>query len=135
MGFATPDAHLILLEIRQMGSAAAIQQYLGGAQLLVEDRWLCTVKKVEASHHIAQHGYYHLIVQHHLLATKHGQQASKHEGQLLVKGGRLCAVKDLEASHHIPQVGNYHPIVQHNLHYLLLTGMSNVALYRAIAAM
>ena len=67
---AKSESYLILLEIRQMGSAAAIQQDLGGAQLLMKDRGLCTVQEVETSHHVPQHGHNHLIVQHHLLATK-----------------------------------------------------------------
>ena len=58
----------VLLEVREVGPAAAVQQDLGGAQLLVDDGRLSAVQEAEACHHIPQHGQNHLVVQHHLLA-------------------------------------------------------------------
>ena len=49
-----------------MRSAAAVQQDLEGAQLLVDDGWLRAVQEVEASHHVPQHRHNHLVIQHHL---------------------------------------------------------------------
>lgn len=44
-----------LLEVREMCSAAAVQQDLEGAQLLVDDGGLRVVQEAEACYHIAQH--------------------------------------------------------------------------------
>ena len=44
-----------LLEVREMCSAAAVQQDLEGAQLLVDDGGLRIVQEAEACYHIAQH--------------------------------------------------------------------------------
>ena len=49
-----------------MRSAAAVQQDLEGAQLLVDDGGLRAVQEAEACHHMPQHRHNHLIIQHHL---------------------------------------------------------------------
>ena len=45
----------MLLEVRQVRSAAAVQQDFGGAQLLVDYGWLCTVQEAQACYDVPQH--------------------------------------------------------------------------------
>lgn len=61
-----PWSYRMLLEVRQVRSAAAVQQDFGRAQLLLDDGWLCTVQEAQACYHMPQHRHNHLVVQHHL---------------------------------------------------------------------
>ena len=53
--FWLKSTYHFLLEVREMCSAAAVQQDLEGAQLLVDDGGLRVVQEAEACYHIAQH--------------------------------------------------------------------------------
>lgn len=54
-GLGRPNAYHFLLEIGEVRPAAAVQQDLHRAQLLVNDRGLRAVQEAETRHHMLQH--------------------------------------------------------------------------------